>query len=99
VPTPRFLYPCASLLLLAGCATRISEPVSMGEGVYVMSGSAFGLMTSTMEVVSDVQRHASSFCASSGGKALQVVKVDTTAPEAVSFPEGRLQFRCVVATS
>jgi hypothetical protein len=39
-----------------------------------------------------------SFCASSGGKALEVVRVDTTAPELWRFPEGRLQFRCVTQT-
>jgi hypothetical protein len=93
-----FLSLYALLLLLAGCATRISEPVNMGQGVYMMLGSTLGFMTSTDEVVTDVERHASSFCASSGGKALQVVKVDTISPALVRFPEGRLQFRCVTQT-
>ena len=70
----------------------------MGQGVYMMLGSTLGFMTSTNEVVSEVERRASSFCASSGGKTLQVVSVDTLAPELVSFPEGRLQFRCVKPT-
>lgn len=95
VTAPAFLPLCALLLLLAGCATRISEPVNMGKGVYMMHGSTSGLMTSTDEVVSEVSRRASSFCASSGGKELEVVSVDTIAPELVRFPEGRLQFRCV----
>ena len=85
----------ALLLLLAGCSTRIGEPVSIGQGVYTMHGSTLGLLTSTSDVMSDVERRASGFCASSGDRALEVVKVDTTAPEAVRFPEGRLQFRCV----
>lgn len=67
----------------------------MGQGVYLMHGSTWGLMTSTNEVVTDVQRRASSFCASSGDKELEVVRLDTAAPELVQFPEGRLQFRCV----
>ena len=92
-PTLRPLY--ALLLLLAGCTTRISEPANTGQGVYTMLGSTWSLLTSTSDVMGDVERRASSFCASSGGKALQVVRVDTTAPEDVSFPEGRLQFRCV----
>jgi hypothetical protein len=83
------------LLLLAGCATRISEPVSMGQGVYMMVGSTWGITTTRSEVVSDVERRASDFCASSGGRALEVVRVDTIADELVRFPEGRLQFRCV----
>jgi hypothetical protein len=83
------------LLLLAGCVTRISEPTDMGQGVYMMLGSTLGPMTSTSEVVLDVQRRASSFCANSGGKALEVVRVDTIAPALVRFPEGRVQFRCV----
>jgi len=83
-----------ALLLMAGCATRVSEPMSMGQGVYMMLGSTSGLMTSTHDVVSDVERRASSFCASSDGKALQVLKVDTAAPELWRFPEGRIQFRC-----
>jgi hypothetical protein len=82
------------LLLMAGCATRISEPMHMGQGVYMMLGSTSGLMTSSDEVVTDVERRASIFCASSGGKALEVLKVDTPAPELWRFPEGRLQFRC-----
>ena len=93
--TPALLTRYALLLLLAGCATRVSEPVNLGQGVYMMHGSTSGFMTSTNEVVSEVERRASSFCASSDGKALQVVRVDTLTPEAVSFPEGRLQFRCV----
>ena len=93
--TPRAFLALSALLLLAGCATRISEPMNMGQGVYMMAGSAFGFMTSTNEVVTDVQRSASSFCASSGGKALEVVRLDTTPPELVRFPEGRLEFRCV----
>ncbi|OAI51430.1 hypothetical protein AYO46_08035 [Betaproteobacteria bacterium SCGC AG-212-J23] len=92
---PGLLPLYALLLLLAGCATRISEPMNMGQGVYVMLGSTLGVMTSTHQVVSDVERRASGFCASSGGKALEVVRVDTTAPELWRFPEGRLQFRCV----
>jgi hypothetical protein len=95
VTPPAFLPLYALLLLLAGCATRISDPVSMGQGVYMMAGSAFGLTTTSSDVVSDVERRASGFCASSGGRALQVVRVDTTAHELVRFPEGRLQFRCV----
>jgi hypothetical protein len=95
VTAPAFLPLYALLLLLAGCATRISEPVSMGQGVYMMVGSTLGLMTSTSDVMSDVERRASGFCASSSGRALEVVRVDTTAPELVRFPEGRLQFRCV----
>src|ERR1043165_6732000 len=90
-----FLPLYALLLLLAGCATRISEPVNMGQGVYMMHGSTSGWMTSTSDVMTDVERRASSFCANSDGKALQVVRVDTPAPELVRFPEGRLQFRCV----
>ena len=93
--TRAFLPLYALLLLLAGCATRISEPVNMGQGVYMMLGSTFGVMTNTHEVLSDVERRASSFCASSGGKALEVVRLDTAAPELVRFPEGKLQFRCV----
>ena len=92
---PAFLSRYALLLLLAGCATRVSEPVNMGQGVYMMLGSTLGFMTSTNEVVSEVERRASSFCASSGGKTLEVVSVDTIAPEEMRFPEGRLQFRCV----
>ena len=67
----------------------------MGQGVYMMLGSTLGFMTSTYEVVSEVERRAASFCASSGGKTLEVVSVDTIAPEEMRFPEGRLQFRCV----
>jgi len=94
--TARALLPLyALLLLLAGCATRISEPVSMGQGVYMMVGSTFGLTTSSGEIMDDVERRASGFCASSGDRALQVVRFDTIAPELVRFPEGRLQFRCV----
>ena len=92
---PGFLPLYALLLLLAGCATRISEPVSMGQGVYMMVGSAFHLTTNSGEIMGDVERRASGFCASSGDRALKVVRVDTTAPELVRFPEGRLQFRCV----
>jgi len=66
-----------------------------GPEAYTVSGSA-GSITATMhDVVTDIQRHASGFCASSGGKAMEVVAVDTAAPEAWRFPEGRLQFRCV----
>ena len=90
-----FLPLYALLLLLAGCATRISEPVSVGRGVYTMAGAAFGLTTTSSDVVSDVERRASGFCASSGGSTLEVVKVDITPAERVRFPEGRLQFRCV----
>ena len=90
-----FLPLYALLLLLAGCATRMSEPLNMGQGVYMLRGSNLGFLTSTSDVVSDIQSHASGFCASSGGRALQVVSVDTTAPADMSFPEGRLQFRCV----
>ena len=64
--TRAFLPLYALLLLLAGCATRISEPVSLGQGVYMMLGSAFGLTTTSSDVVSDVERRASGFCASSG---------------------------------
>ena len=92
---PTFLPLCTLLLLLAGCATRISEPTSMGQGVYMMLGSTTSFMTSTSDILSDVERQASSFCASSGGRALDVVRVDTIAPALVRFPEGRLQFRCV----
>ena len=95
MPAPAFLPLYALLLLLAGCATRVSEPVSMGQGDYVMVGSTWGVTTTSSDVVSDVERRASGFCASSGGRALKVVRVDTTAPELVRFPEGRLQFRCV----
>jgi hypothetical protein len=95
VTSPAFLPPYALLLLLAGCATRISEPVSVGQGVYMMVGSAFGITTTRSDVVSDVERRASGFCASSGGRALEVVTVDNIAPEGVRFPEGRVQFRCV----
>lgn len=90
-----FLPLYALLLLLAGCATRISDPVAMGQGVYMMLGSRLGLLTSTREVVADVEREASSFCASSGGGALQVLRVEATGPDVVEFPEGKLQFRCV----
>src|SRR6185436_2016724 len=93
-----FLLGYALPLLMAGCATRISEPTNMGQGVYVMLGSTLGVITSTQQVVSDVERRASDFCASSGGKALEVVKVDITAPELWRFPEGRLRFRCVTQT-
>jgi hypothetical protein len=95
MPARAFLPRYALLLLLAGCATRVSEPVNMGQGVYMMLGSTLGLMTSTSEVVREVERRASGFCESHGGRALKVVSVDATAPEVVSFPEGRLQFRCV----
>src|ERR1044071_5903076 len=78
--------------------TRISEPMNMGQGVYVMLGSTLGIITSRHQVVSDVERRASDFCASSGGKALEVVRVDTSAPELWRFPEGRLRFRCVTPT-
>ena len=91
---PRFL-PFYVLLLLAGCATRISEPTHLGQGVYMMLGSTFGPLTSTYDVVTDVERRASSFCKSDGGKALEVVRIDTPELEVGSFPEGRLQFRCV----
>ena len=67
----------------------------MGEGVYMMLGSTSSFMTSTREVVADVEHRASSFCADSGGKGLEIVRVDTTSPAIVRFPEGRLQFRCV----
>ena len=94
--TARAILPLyALLLLLAGCATRISEPVSMGQGVYMMHGTTLGLTTSTSDVVGDVERRASDFCAGSGDRALEVVRVDTIAPELVRFPEGKLQFRCV----
>ena len=92
---PAFLPMYALLLLLAGCATRISEPMNIGQGVYMMLGSTLGLTTTTHDVVTDVERGASSFCASNGGRALEVVRVDTTAPALWHFPEGRLQFRCV----
>ena len=92
---PAFLPLYALLLLLAGCATRVSEPTNIGQGVYMMLGSTLGLMTSTHDVVTDVERRASSFCASSGGSVLEVVRVDTTAPALFHFPEGRLEFRCV----
>ena len=93
--TRAFLLLYAVLFLLAGCATRISEPTHLGQGVYTMLGSTLSILTSTSDVVTDVERRASSFCASSGGKTLEVVRVDTIEPEVVSFPEGRLQFRCV----
>lgn len=92
---PELLPLYALLLLLAGCATRVSEPMNIGQGDYIVFGSTLGFMTSTNEVVSDVERRASSFCASSGGKALEVVRVDTIAPTEVRFLWGRLQFRCV----
>ena|SRR5690348_14536427 len=92
---PAFLPLCALLLLLTGCVTRISEPMNMGQGLYVMLGSTSSFMTSTREVVTDVERRASDFCANSGGKALEVVRVETTSPALVRFPEGKLQFRCV----
>lgn len=93
---PTLLSLSASLLMLAGCATRISEPVSLGQGVYTMLGSTLGFMTSTSDVMDDVERHASAFCTSSGGKELRILKVvDTIPPELVRFPEGRLHFRCV----
>jgi len=70
-----------------------------GPEAYTVSGSA-GSITATMhDVVTDIQRHASGFCASSGSKALEVVRVDTASPEGVHFPEGRLEFRCVLATA
>jgi len=95
VTAPGFLPLYALLLLLAGCATRIGEPMNLGQGVYMVSGSTLSVMASTHDVVADIQRHASSFCASSGGKALEVVTVDTPSADLVRFPEGRLQFRCV----
>lgn len=91
-----FLPLCTSLLLLAGCATRVNGPQDVSPGIYMMSGTSLSLMASTNDVVTDIQRHASSFCASSGDRAVEVVRVDTVAPELVRFPEGRLQFRCVV---
>lgn len=92
----RKLLPLYALwLLLAGCATRISEPVNIGQGVYMMAGSTSSFVTSTSDVVSDLESRASTFCASSGGKALAVVRFDTTAPELVRFPEGKMQFRCL----
>jgi hypothetical protein len=67
----------------------------VGQGVYMMLGSTLSFLASSFDVLTDVERRASSFCASSGGKA-EVVRADTTTePEALSFPEGRLQFRCV----
>ena len=92
---PGFLPLYALLLLLAGCATRISEPMNIGQGVYMVSGSTLSVTASTHDVVTDIQRHASSFCASSGGKALEVVRVDTPSGDLVRFPSGKLQFRCV----
>lgn len=89
-----FLPLYALLLLLAGCATRVGEPMNMGQGVYVMSGSTLSVTASTHRVVTDIESHASSFCAS-GGKALEVVRVDTPPADGVRFPEGKLQFRCV----
>ena len=91
---PGFLPLYALLLLLAGCATRIGEPIKMGQDGYVVSGSAGSITATTHDVLTDIQRHASDFCASSGGKAMEVVRVDTAAPEVWRFPEGRLQFRC-----
>lgn len=97
--TTRALLPLYALLLvLAGCATRISAPMNIGEGVYMVSGSA-GIAANTHDVLTDIQRQASDFCASNGSKALEVVKVDTGSPEVLRFPEGRLQFRCVPATA
>jgi hypothetical protein len=95
---PGFLPLYALLLLLAGCATRIGEPMNVGQGVYTVSGSTLSVTASTHDVVTEIQRHASSFCASSGGKALEVVRVDTPTEKLVRFPEGRLQFRCVKQT-
>ena len=92
---PRLLPLYALLLLLAGCATRTGEPMNMGQGVYMMSGSTLSLTANTHDVVTDIQRHASSFCASSGGRTLEVVRVDTPSEKPIGFPEGRLQFRCV----
>lgn len=94
--TARALLPLyVLLLLLAGCATRIGGPTSMGQGVYMVSGAAGSITATTHDVVTDIERQASSFCESSGSKALEVVRVDTAAPEAWRFPEGKLQFRCV----
>ena len=95
VTAPAFLPWYALLLLVAGCATRVGEPMNIGQGVYMVSGSTLSVTASTHDVVTDIERHASSFCASSGGKVLEVVRVDTPSADLVRFPEGRLQFRCV----
>ena len=92
---PGFLPLYALLLLLAGCATRISEPMNMGQGVYMVSGSTLSVTANTHDVVTEIERHASSFCAGSDGKVLEVVRVDTPTEKLVRFPEGKLEFRCV----
>lgn len=92
--TRAFLPLYALLFLLAGCVTRVSEPAPVGQGVYMMLGSTWSFLASTFDVVTEAERRASSFCASSGGKA-EVVRVDTIEPDVLSFPAGRLQFRCV----
>lgn len=83
------------VLLLASCANVAVGPViSNGPDTFVVHGKDVGVGVGAEKVVSNLYRQASDYCQRKK-LAMQETKMEWTAGGLASFPQARLEFRCV----
>ncbi|MBJ7575447.1 SHOCT domain-containing protein [Luteimonas sp. MC1828] len=86
---------CAGLIVFA-FAAEAKEPVSIGDGKYMLRGRAMTLFTTSAKIVENLMEDAEEFCQSEFGK--EAVLTSSRGEEAkMGFggnPTGSIEFRC-----
>jgi len=80
-------------LVLAGCATTSTGPVSAGKDTYMISKQAGIFPTGKEPLLQDAMSEATAFC-SVAGKTMKVVSVSENMQPIGNFPKATLIFSC-----
>lgn len=82
-----------TVLILSACVTP-TEPVSMGEGRYMIGVNARGGFSSNSELLADTIQRANAFCATMNKEAV-VENTNTRGAQGWTPQDAQVVFRCV----
>lgn len=80
-------------LALAGCVSTI-EPVSMGEGIYMIATNARGGFKSDAELSADTIRAAHAYCVRIGKKEAVVQSAANSGTQGLTPQNAQVTFKC-----
>lgn len=91
--TPKILLLGAATLLIGGCVT-MTDPVSMGQGRYMISLNARGGFQNNGELLAQSIKRANDFCTAQGLRS-EILNTQTTGVQMWTPQDNHVIFSCV----